>query len=151
MSIVIGEMEAIVRDARPEDLQRVLNLLQEASLPTLGVSEHFHGVLVAEQEGAVIGAIGLEGYGDTALLRSAVVEPGKRNLGVGSKLYAALIERARTRGVRRLLLLTNTAEKYFERKGFRTVDQKSVTGPVTASVEFTGACPSHAVCMELLL
>jgi hypothetical protein len=26
-----------------------------------------------------------------------------------------------------------------------------VTGPITTSVEFTGACPSHAACMELNL
>jgi amino-acid N-acetyltransferase len=49
------------------------------------------------------------------------------------------------------VLLTNTAEGFFARKGFRRIDQKSVTGAVTSSVEFTGACPAHAACMELCL
>jgi amino-acid N-acetyltransferase len=147
----VDSQEVIVRSASKDVLPRVLALLEEASLPTIGVSDHFDNFFVADYAGSVIGAIGLEVYGDTALLRSAVVSAEHRGLGVGSKLYDVLLEHARSLGVRRLILLTNTAEEYFRRKGFRKLDQESVTGPVTTSVEFTGACPSHAVCMELLL
>ena len=137
----------VIRDARPDDLKSIADLLSAASLPTLGVAGHLHTFLVAEEGRRVIGAIGLEVYDDTALLRSAVVTPERRSTGIGSSLYNQLLQRARNLGVRRLVLLTNTAEEYFQRKGFRTVDQKTITGPVTGSVEFTGACPSHAVCM----
>jgi amino-acid N-acetyltransferase len=140
-----------VRRAKPGDLDGIKKLLESASLPTLGVTEHVHHFLVAEKEGTIIGAIGLEVYGDTALLRSAVVAPDQQNNGIGSLLYARNLEQARQLGVRRLILLTNAAEKYFAHKGFKKIDQKSLTGPVTTSVEFTGACPSHAVCMERLL
>ncbi len=144
----VGESATVViRDACPDDLKRIASLLKGASLPTLGVAEHLQTFLVAEEKRTLIGAIGLEVYDDTALLRSAVVAPERRSTGIGSNLYSQLLQRARNLGVRRLVLLTNTAEEYFRRKGFRTVDQKTITGPVTASVEFTGACPSHAVCM----
>jgi amino-acid N-acetyltransferase len=141
-----------IRDARPEDLEAVSGLLRGASLPTAGVERHFENFLVADEPGdGVVGAIGLELYGDTALLRSAVVAPEQRCRGIGARLYDALIARAGTLKVRRVLLLTNTAEGYFRKRGFKTIDQAGVTGPVTTSVEFSGACPSHAVCMELEL
>lgn len=140
-----------IRQTTPQDLAGVTRLLESASLPTLGVAEHLAHFLVSEQDGIIVGAIGLEVYGDTALLRSAVVTPALQNKGIGSMLYKSNLDQARLLGVQRLVLLTNTAEEYFARKGFRKIDQKSVTGPVTASAEFTGACPSHAACMELNL
>jgi amino-acid N-acetyltransferase len=138
----------IVNDA---DYEAVAKLLADARLPTLGVKEHFQHYLVAENETGIVGSIGLEMYGETALLRSAVVHPSHRNGGIGSLFYHRLHALAKALGVSRLILLTNTAEKYFERKGFVKIDQESVSGPITSSVEFTGACPSHAACMELML
>ncbi len=143
--------QTIVRQAALPDLQRIKELLESASLPTLGVEQHLRHFLVAEQAGSVVGAIGLELYGDTALLRSAVVDNREQGKGIGGILYNHNLEQARRHGVRRLLLLTNSAERYFERKGFRRIDQKAVTGPVTTSVEFSGACPAHSACMELIL
>ena len=140
-----------VRQAFAGDLDRIIHLLGSASLPTLGVAQHLQNFLVAEQGGTIIGAIGLEVYGNTALLRSAVVTPDLQNKGIGDMLYQHNLEHARRLGVQRLILLTNTAEGYFARRGFRRIDQKSLTGLVTSSVEFTGACPSHAACMELYL
>jgi amino-acid N-acetyltransferase len=143
--------QLIIRKATLLDLEKIQHLLESASLPTPGVSEHLEHFLVAESGGTIVGAIGLEVYEDTALLRSAVIVTEEQRKGIGSFLYDHNLVQARGLGVKRLLLLTNTAEKYFERKGFRRIDQKSVTGPVTTSVEFTGACPSHAACMELKL
>lgn len=140
-----------IRQATSNDLAAIAQLLESASLPTLRVEEHIQHFLVAEKDETIVGTIGLEVYGDTALLRSAVVTADLQNKGIGSLLYDRNIDQARQLNVQRLILLTNTAEKYFERKGFRKIDQKSVTGPVTSSVEFTGACPSHAACMELML
>lgn len=140
-----------VRQATRVGLTSIEQLLEAASLPTLGVREHVQHILVAETEGKIVGAIGLEVYGETALLRSAVVAPDFQNKGIGTLLFTHNLKHARSLGVKRLLLLTNTAEEYFARKGFSVIDQKSVTGPITSSVEFTGACPSHAACMELML
>ncbi len=142
-----------IRQAQRTDLDLVLALLQQVELPTEGVAEHLSRFLVAEDmAGAVLGAIGLEYYGgDTALLRSAVVDPSSRSKGVGSALFRSLLESARSLGICRLVLLTNTAEDYFARKGFRQIPRSAITGPITRSIEFTGACPANAVAMELLL
>ena len=140
-----------IRQARQDDLPKIEKLLEEASLPTLAVAEHLNNYRVANNGNTVIGAIGLEVYDGTALLRSAVVSPDERGKGIGARLYDTIVEHAKGLGIRRLLLLTNTAEEYFRQREFRVIEQQSVTGSVSTSVEFTWACPSHAVCMELLL
>jgi amino-acid N-acetyltransferase len=143
--------EIRIRKATSADFNSVASLLQSASLPLDGVAEHFQNFVVAEDGNEIVGAIGLELYGETALLRSAVVRPSMQNKGTGSMLYNALIEHASSLGVRRMVLLTTTAEKYFERKGWKKIDTKSLSGAITTSAEFTGACPSTATCMELTL
>jgi len=144
---------ATVRVMRPSasDLPAVLALLRHASLPEAGVEDHFDSFLVAERRGEIVGAIGLELYDDTALLRSAVVDGNLRNMGIGSMLYDQLLRTAGSAGVKRLILFTGTAGEYFRKKGFVTIDAATVTGPIRSSAEFTGACPSSAACMEKFL
>ena len=144
-------MQVSIRQAKGVDYEKIAGLLSSSSLPSEGFAEHLHNFLVAENGDGIVGAIGLEIYGETALLRSAVVSSPLQYKGVGTLLYNQLIENAKSLGVRRLILLTTTAEKYFERKGWKRIDAKSVSGAVTTSVEFTGACPSTAACMELSL
>ena len=144
-------MRITVRQAAANDLEKVKSMLQDGGLPILGVAEHFDSFLVAERDNGLVGAIGLESYGDTGLLRSAIVDKQLRGTGIGSILFEHLIAEARSRGIRKLVLLTNTAEGYFAARGFRVIDRGTLTGAVTRSVEFTEACPSHAVCMEMSL
>lgn len=141
----------VIRRAQKSDFTQIAQLLESDALPLDGVPHHLDNFLVADLDGKVVGTIGLEIYSENALLRSAVVAPSNRNRGLGTLLYNALLDDARKRGVKRLVLLTNTAEEYFRRKGFVRIDRASLTGPLTTSAEFTGACPSSAVCMELKL
>ncbi len=145
-------MKAVrLRSAQPEDLDTVTTLLTEAGLPTAGVSDHLGGFLLAEREKESVGVGGLEIYGDVALLRSLAVRQQERNSGIGATLLEQLMTNAHSRGAMRLILLTTTAEHYFARKGFIRIDRSSLSGPIAGSKEFTGACPSSAVCMELRL
>ncbi len=137
-----------VRKSRPADLPAVEALLSAASLPLEGVRECFQTFFVAEQRGGVLGAIGIELYGQTGLLRSLVVAPDRRSSGIGSALFNALLSDVRSRGVTEVILLTTTAAEYFARKGFRAVPKESIQGEVTTSPEFTGACPSTATVMR---
>ncbi len=141
----------VISPAEKADLPGVEALLKRSGLPTPGVAEHFSSFLVAKDGSGLVGAIGLELYGDTGLLRSAVVDPAVRNAGIGTLLFDELLQLARSKGVRKLVLLTNSAEGYFARKGFQSIDRTTLAGPVTSSVEFSDVCPSHAVCMEMTL
>jgi amino-acid N-acetyltransferase len=140
-----------LRSARREDLDTITILLAESGLPTAGVSDHLGSFLLAEREDECVGVGGLEIYGDVALLRSVAVRQQERNTGIGATLLEQLMTNAHSKGVLRLILLTTTAESYFARKGFFRIDRSALTGPITGSKEFTGACPSGAVCMALSL
>ena len=136
-----------VRRATTKDLPAVEKLLVASKLPTEGVRDNFSNFVVADDDGAIAGAIGLEKYGSVALLRSAVVAPDRRGTGVGGKLVAQLIERAEEAGVDELYLLTTTAEEYFPKFGFIRTTRAAVPEAVKASAEFRGACPDTAVVM----
>ncbi len=137
-----------VRVARPADLPAVLRLLGAASLPLDGVEAHFSDFLVAEVDGQVAAAGGLEVYGDAALLRSVVVSPSVRGLGLGRRLTEALVEHATKRGAPSLYLLTTTAEDYFPRLGFVRITRDALPQGLHASAELRGDCPQSAVVMH---
>lgn len=136
-----------IREARSSDLPAVATLLSTSDLPVEGIKENFRDFIVAEDGRDIIGAIGLEIFGSSALLRSAVVAPGHRGSGVGSRLVEAILERAKRAGLEELYLLTTSAKDYFPRFGFRQTTRAEVPTPITQSVEFQGACPATAVVM----
>jgi len=140
-----------IRLAAPGDFSGVVRLLQASDLPTAGLEPSLPDFLVAEERGRLVGAVGLEVYGDCALLRSAVVDPGRRGSGVGRDLVERLLQRARIRGVREVYLLTTTAERYFPRFGFVPIARAQVASAVHASEEFRGACPDSAVAMRRVM
>lgn len=142
-----AEVELKIRPATNQDLGAVENLLSASSLPLQGVKENFSGFVVADDQGAIAGAIGLEKFGPIALLRSAVVSPEYRGSGVGTRLVEKVLERAEEDGIEELFLLTTTAESYFPRFGFTRTARSAVPAAVKASAEFQGACPDSATVM----
>lgn len=141
----------VLRPARPEDLPQMLALLEASDLPTAGVAEWLSTFLVAESEGRIAGAIGLEIYGSDGLLRSAVVSPGLRGRGVGAALTEGVLALARERGLATVYLLTQTAADYFPRHGFRRITRAEVSEAVQQSVEFRELCPVSSTVMALTL
>lgn len=140
---------ATIRAARATDLAAVHALLTHADLPLDGVPSDLAHFFVAEREGDVVGAIGLEPYGAAALLRSAVVSPTVRGSGVGERLVRSLLDEAKRHRMSEVVLLTTTAETWFPRFGFTKVSRDEVPASVKKSVEFTSACPASATVMKL--
>jgi amino-acid N-acetyltransferase len=140
-----------VRTAEEKDLPAVLSLLGRADLPTAGVADAFSHFIVAESEGRLIGAVGLELYGGSALLRSAAVEESWRRSGVGRVLVDRALDMARQHRIEDVYLLTTTAEHYFPKFGFACVSRDAVAEGVRSSVEFQTACPASAVVMRKTL
>ena len=144
-------MTTAIRMAAPGDFAGVVRLLEAADLPTAGIQPSLPDFLVAEEGGRVVGAVGLEVFGDCALLRSAVVDAGRRGSGLGIDLVESLLRRAGTRGVREIYLLTTTAEHFFPRFGFVRISRGDVAAAVRASEEFRGACPDSAIAMRKVM
>lgn len=136
-----------LRAAGPDDLAAVLDLLVAAALPTEGVPEAFPNFVVAERAGSVVAAGGLEIVGDHALLRSVVTHPEERGSGTGQAVTSHLLSVARTRGLASIWLRTESAEKFFERFGFRPVKPSAAPPEIEATDQFQGRCGSSAIAM----
>ncbi|MEK7403426.1 MAG: arsenic resistance N-acetyltransferase ArsN2, partial [Gemmatimonadota bacterium] len=142
---------ARIRAASQGDLPAVERLLTASQLPLDGVRESFTDFIVAESNGDIVGAAGLEICRDDALLRSVAVHTDWRGKGVGRALVTRAIADAEARGINALYLLTTTAEHYFPTLGFSKVTRDDVPADVRATKEFTTACPDSAVAMKRAL
>jgi amino-acid N-acetyltransferase len=137
-----------VRPARASDRDAIERLLRDASLPLDGLDDAWRSVfMVAEQNGHVVGGIGLERHDDAALLRSAIVAADVRGQRVGEQLVRALLDGADHAGLTEVWLLTTTAEAWFPRFGFARAPRSAMPEALGASAELRGACPDSAVPM----
>ena len=123
-------------------------LLEEARLPT-DILSALHGELWIARDADAVAVGGFEFYGEDALLRSVAVDAAHRSTGLGSRLVDGLLAEAARRGVKRVWLLTETAEKFFQKKGFIRTERSAITSAgLLASAEFTHVCATSAVCMK---
>jgi N-acetylglutamate synthase-like GNAT family acetyltransferase len=140
-----------LRPATEEDWPAIERLLQAGDLPVAGARMHLGAFIIAAEGDQVAGCIGAEVYGEAALLRSLAVAVERRGQGIADRLVSRLVAALEARGVRRVALLTTTAEAFFARRGFVVVAREDVPESVRASEEFRGACPASAVAMVMSL
>jgi amino-acid N-acetyltransferase len=143
--------EITIAPARAEDLEGIKALLVELNLPTAGVDEHWKTFLIARDGDAMVGCGGAEAYQVVALIRSIAVKPAYRGHGIGRSLVRQLLDRLASRGLREFYLLTTTAEAYFRKRGFKTIDRDEVHPQLLSSRELQDACPETATCMRLVM
>lgn len=133
---------------RHPSLAQVRRLTAAGELPTDDLGEadlaHFFGAGTADE---LLGVVGLELLGDTALLRSLAVAAEARGSGYGRALVAAAERHAAGLGVRSLYLLTTTAADFFARLGYRRVERESAPDGVRRTREFASLCPASAAFM----
>jgi amino-acid N-acetyltransferase len=140
-------LDVTLRRAQTADLPAVEALLRARQLPLDGVRERFERFWVADADGAVVGAAGLEVHGRLGLLRSLAVEQEAGGTGIGSRLTWQLLEEAVGLGLREVYLLTTTAAEFFPRFGFVRIRRMEVPSELQASPEFA-ACPATALAMR---
>lgn len=141
------------------DAAEVRALLAAAGLPVEDPAErtyldfpaYLDLLVVRDEAHRVIGAVGLERYRTVGLVRSLVVAPARRNCGIAGALIKAMEHHASSAGIELLVLLTETAQALFSRRGYSVIDRAYVPDEVKTNAEFRSLCPASAVCMTKLL
>jgi amino-acid N-acetyltransferase len=94
------------------------------------------------------GLVGVELFGDVALLRSLAVRVDARSSGMGTALVRHVENHAVSQGVRTLYLLTTTAEGFFTRLGYASVAREAAPPAIRSTREFAGICPASSAFMS---
>jgi amino-acid N-acetyltransferase len=134
----------IIQEATTAHRGPILELLAANKLPSEDISEALDHFWVALENEQVVGAIGLEIYGQYGLLRSMVVSTASRGLGIAAKLVDNLEDEAGKKGIDEVFLLTETAPEYFLRHGYTETRRDAVPEPLKASTEFSHVCQASA-------
>ena len=143
--MTVAQIEAAV----PEDWPDVAAMLDEAGLPVADLGRNrMPDFLVARRRTRLLGAVGLEHFGEHGLLRSLVIAIGQRGSGVGEALLRRLEEDAAARGITELWLLTIDADGYFARHGYRIRDRQLAPDAIRRTPEFSELCPGSAILMS---
>lgn len=133
---------------RPEEESAVIDLLGACQLPTQDLTpERLRHFLVARKGDRVIGVIGLEICGRDGLLRSLAVAEDFRRQGIAARLVDYIARYAANRDIKRIYLLTKTAEAFFSKQGYRPMSRLKAPAGIQATREFNTLCPETAVCM----
>jgi len=130
--------------------QDVISLLEKNKLPVSDLDDS--KILFALTDGdMVIGTGGLEFFDDCALLRSLSVKKDWQGKGLGKSITNQLEQVCRERGVTTIYLLTETAEGFFEKEGYRAVDRANAPLSIKNSSEFTTVCSSSGILMKKII
>ena len=141
----------MIRAATEDDVPAVLELLASEGLPTEGVEEHLDGFVVVEDGGSIVGVGGLEIHPGAALLRSLAVAADRRGRGLATRICDRLEADARRRGAPSVYLLTETAERFFARRGYAKTDRGEAPEGIARSAEFVRLCPASAAFLRRTL
>lgn len=137
-----------IEDAFFNDHAGIAALLKECSLAVPDEKDVPVHMVVARENGAIIGCGGWERFDRNALLRSFAVRPDQRRSGLGSKLVSAVLQRLAADGVVDCFLLTTSAAEFFARFGFQRIDRGAVPTEVTSSRQISTGCCETATCMR---
>jgi amino-acid N-acetyltransferase len=107
--------------------------------------------LVAQRGESVRACVGIERFGDVALLRSLCVIAEDRTKGYGTRALSAIEQRARAAGIEHLYLLTTTAAEFFGAHGYIECERAAVPPAIVATPEFESMCPASAACLSKAL
>jgi N-acetylglutamate synthase-like GNAT family acetyltransferase len=143
-------LDLTYRRATEKDTAAIRSLLESQKLPTETVGTTTTDFYLAVENDSIVGVAGFEYYGEDVLLRSVAVPASLQKKRIGSRLMDWMIALAKQRSIKRIVLLTETASKFFAKKGFAVIDRSSITNAaMKQSSQFGGGCCSSAACMKL--
>jgi amino-acid N-acetyltransferase len=128
--------------------EALVSLLQSEGLPVEDLPQDLSNFYMATDNGFIVGAIGLEIYERSGLLRSLVVKPEYRKMKIAKNLVSELERQAKNKALSCIYLLTETARDYFSKIGFEETSREEAPVSLKQSTEFSHVCPSTAIFMK---
>lgn len=129
------------------DQAAIRRLLRDNRLPVDDLDAGAVEFIVAADGTELAGVVGLEPFGEVALLRSLAVRGERRGQGFGGRLVEAAERHAAALGARQVVLLTQTAAPFFAGRGYAALARERAPASVQRSAEFRSLCPASATCM----
>jgi amino-acid N-acetyltransferase len=123
-------------------------LLEACELPTSDLGNPAIRLYGCRRGGRVAGVVGLERYGEIALLRSLAVAESERRSGLGRALVEHAEHEAAAQGVQHLYLLTSTAEAFFAGLGYVRLERSAAPPAIAATTQFSVLCPACSAFMS---
>lgn len=140
-----------LRKADRRDLPQVEELLKQADLPALDPHPLLQNLLVAVVEGTVLGAIALDVFARSGLVRALVVAPEQRGQGVGRALFQSLKSRAYELSLREIFVGAPTGGEFFEKLGFESAPPEEIPLSIRQSRLFRDRRADAARVLRLFL
>lgn len=141
--------QVLIRSSCSNDLPAVKKLLKDLHLPIEGVQDQFKNYIILEnQSKELIGVAGLEIYNQFGLLRSVAVHQKFQNKNFGTDMVKKVEEFGKSKNLKEIYLLTETAEKFFSKHGYTIVQRDLVPKVIQASYEYSTACKVSAIVMK---
>jgi amino-acid N-acetyltransferase len=144
-------MDIHIQSAQTQHRAGLETLLSANDLPVSDLPASLNGFYLALDGDNLVGAAGMEHWGNVGLLRSVAVAESHRNHHIARQLTDAVLAHAHKAQVQEMYLITNTADRYFEKYGFQRVDRSDVPASIAQTEQFAGLCPSSAVVMKMTL
>jgi amino-acid N-acetyltransferase len=138
-------MSLTIRPARTQDVLTIRALIDTytpdrrlLSKHTVTIYEDVQEFVVAELDGQVIGCGALHVmWEDLGEVRTLAVQPAHKGKGIGAALLEALLEHAKSLGLRRVFCLTFETS-FFSRAGFAAIEDAPVDATVYAELLMSG-------------
>ena len=138
------------RRATENDSAAIRSLLESQRLLTETAGTTKTDFYLVVENDAIVGVAGFEYYDEDVLLRSVAVSTSLQKKHIGSEFVDWMIALAKQKGLKRIVLLTETASKFFVKKGFVAVERSFiVNAAMKQSSQFSGGCCGSAACMKL--
>lgn len=126
-------------------IEDIRKFLSDCGLPTADISlaapPLFFGV---SESGLLVAIVGLQLFGSVGLLRSLAVLPAYRGKKIAMELVAFAEEYALTHNTKELFLLTETAEPFFSKLGYRAASRSEAPDAIRSTSQYSGLCPASS-------
>lgn len=137
-----------MRPLSNSDKLALFSLLENAALPISDIEFNEKKLFFGEfKHEKLIGAVGLEIFKNTSLLRSLVVDKSARKKGLGKKLVTLIEKYLNENNIKTVYLLTTTAEKFFENLGYKKMTRSEAPEDIKNTSQFSDLCPNSSIFM----